>query len=120
MKALKINVVLNTTAGIQIPAGSVVLPIESNFQRTITNPDKTKFNGQFAVATFATVAALEAGKKALGELVSDFPQVIGTKVLVTDYETVKTEALAIKEVKQYLKNIFTGANDIEEINVILP
>lgn len=120
MKALKINVIVTTTAGIQIPAGAVVVPTGSNYQRTVTNPDKTKFTAQFVLETYVSQAAFEANKKPISQLVADYPIVLETKVSVLNYEDLKAEALAVKEVKQELKKIYVGANDVEEIDVILP
>lgn len=120
MKALKINVIVNTTAGIQIPAGAIVVPAESLKQRTVTNPDKTRFKCVFVLETYASQTAFENKKAPISSIVSDYPMQLNSKARVVDFEQMTVEAFVIKEVKQELKKIYTGANDVEEINISLP
>lgn len=118
MKAIQINVVLQSDSGASYPAGCVVVPVESDFNRMSLNNDGTKMISTFVLKTYVSKANFELGKKDISSLISIFPQVLQTKTLVSDYEGTKAEALTIKEVKQELKKVFTGTGDLTEIDVI--
>jgi hypothetical protein len=115
MKALQINAPVNTTTGLQIPSGSVV--VVNEFLTQQMNEKEGLIPCQTSISTYVNAASYEAGKAPV-VTVSDYSSLIVCDVTTAEYSTTACEALAINEVKDILLALYPDS--VIEVDVTKP
>jgi hypothetical protein len=108
MKALKINSNVNTSAGITIPPGAVVVILQSLVDQQNVDRVNAEIPGQIALGVWATKAAWTAEKTAVSNIITDFPMLLKVKISAADYDAGKMEAVFIREALAELEKVYPG------------
>lgn len=113
MKAVKINAVVNLTNGLTVNSGSCLIIAEAytdnKNQKDLTIPT------QVATLLYQSKNAYNAGKTPISEI-ADFKTTMVGSLLVSDYETKKTEQMLLDFIIAQLTPIY-GADKLDIIAV---
>lgn len=115
MKALQINAPVNTTTGLEIPSGAVVVVNEFLTQQMYEK--EGSISCQTSISTYVNAASYEAGKAPVAT-VADYSSLIKCDITTSEYSTIACEALAIAEVKDVLLALYPDS--VIEIDVTKP
>lgn len=107
MKVVKIKTKITLDSGVDVAAGSIVVPVEVYVK---TEADKDgNCAAQYGVKVYASEAAKTAGKKPLKGVV-EFDSLIQTNVSLLDYTSKDADTLAAQAIKAFLVPFYTDLN----------
>jgi hypothetical protein len=121
MKALKINNVVPTNMGFDLPSGSLLVidaPYAASNARSV---DGLQMRAQVAVSLYSSVEAYEAGTAEPVSQVSNIPKTLVGAITVEDYEGGKSmEATFVAMAQALLEALFPAKSEIVDVAPRLP